>query len=65
MLVVGIAATVLASGLINIGKALQKKGVQTLPRLSGLDIRVLRQYAQHRTWATGVLLGERALSPPP
>jgi drug/metabolite transporter (DMT)-like permease len=56
-LVVGVLATVVASGCINVGKALQKKGIQTLPRLgSSFDLKVLREYAQHRTWATGILL---------
>ena len=56
-LVVGVLATVVASGCINVGKALQKKGIQSLPRLGpSFDLKVLREYAQHRTWATGILL---------
>ena len=56
-LVVGVLATVVASGCINVGKALQKKGIQSLPRLGpSFDLKVLREYAQHRTWLTGILL---------
>jgi len=51
----GVAATVCSAGFSNVGKALQKKGTQSLPRLTA-DAKVLRQYLTHRTWLLGLLL---------
>ena len=49
-----VAITVVAATGNNVGKALQKKAVQGLPRLI-MDRRVVKQYLLDRTWTLGLL----------
>ena len=49
-----VAITVVAATGNNVGKALQKKAVQGLPRLI-MDRRIIKQYLLDRTWALGLL----------
>mmetsp|Transcript_33851 Transcript_33851/g.56819 ORF Transcript_33851/g.56819 Transcript_33851/m.56819 type:complete len:263 (+) Transcript_33851:279-1067(+) len=49
-----VAITIVAATGNNVGKALQKKAVQGLPRLI-MDRKVVKQYLKDRTWMLGLL----------
>lgn len=50
-----VALTVVSSGGSAVGKAMQKQGTRSLPRLR-LERGVLRQYARCRPWVVGISL---------
>jgi len=54
-MLLAVLVTLLSAGFTNVGKALQKKGTRTLPRLV-YDSKVVREYLKHRTWLLGLLL---------